>query len=239
EGVPAEERDRLGTEALAPLILPADDDAEPRVTVDGVDLVEPAVPDVEPALVRHDGEHLVAARIERADPGARARLRMRGGPYREGPPHVGIVQPGVALGRIGLLERAEVDLRPDQVGVAHRTGDRRSRASGGASRAAPRARNGRAAARSATQRLVSRTRSPLPKSGVDRRRWQGATTRNSWRYSEEEQRSQRRRDAPEFGDGLRVRDTSSGGEPRTARAGPSSRHARGSRHRVARREPGI
>src|SRR5213592_4741525 len=55
--------------------------------------------------------------------------------------------------------------------------------------------------------LVSRTRSPLPKSGVDRRRWQGATTRNSWRYSEEEQRSQRRRDAPEFGDGLRIRDT--------------------------------
>src|SRR5436309_14690185 len=55
--------------------------------------------------------------------------------------------------------------------------------------------------------LVSRTRSPLPKSGVGRRRWQGATTRNSWRYSEEEQRSQRRRDAPEFGDGLRVRDT--------------------------------
>src|SRR5438046_5839431 len=55
--------------------------------------------------------------------------------------------------------------------------------------------------------LVSRSRSPLPKSGVDRRRWQGATTRNSWRYSEEEQRSQRRRDAPEFGDGLRVRDT--------------------------------
>src|SRR6266446_10818113 len=57
--------------------------------------------------------------------------------------------------------------------------------------------------------LVSRTRSPLPKSGVTRRRWQGATTRNSWRYSEEEQRSQRRRDAPEFGDGLRVRDTGS------------------------------
>src|SRR5437762_775422 len=58
--------------------------------------------------------------------------------------------------------------------------------------------------------LVSRTRSPLPKSGVDRRRWQGATTRNSWRYSEEEQRSQRRRGAPEFGDGLRVRDTRNG-----------------------------
>src|SRR5882724_10052604 len=55
--------------------------------------------------------------------------------------------------------------------------------------------------------LVSRTRSPLPKLGVDRRRWEGATTRNSWRYSEEEQRSQRRRAAPEFGDGLRVRDT--------------------------------
>src|SRR5213078_3422266 len=55
--------------------------------------------------------------------------------------------------------------------------------------------------------LVSRTRSPLPKSGVDRRRWQGATTRNSWRYSEEEQRSQRRRDAAELGDGFRVRDT--------------------------------
>src|SRR5947207_3014563 len=56
--------------------------------------------------------------------------------------------------------------------------------------------------------LVSRTRSPLPESGVDRRRWQGATTRNSWRYSEEEQRSQRRRDVPEFGDGLQTRDTS-------------------------------
>src|SRR5438128_6611495 len=61
--------------------------------------------------------------------------------------------------------------------------------------------------------LVSRTRSPLPKSGVDRRRWQGATTRNSWRYSEEEQRSQRRRAAPEFGDGLRVRDTRMPGGP--------------------------
>src|SRR5204863_10133771 len=61
--------------------------------------------------------------------------------------------------------------------------------------------------------LVFRTRSPLPKSGVDRRRWQGATTRNSWRYSEEEQRRQRRRDAPEFGDGLRVRDTSGEGGP--------------------------
>src|SRR5439155_18164615 len=33
-------------------------------------------------------------------------------------------------------------------------------------------------------------------------------TRNSWRYSEEEQRSRRRRDATEFGDGLRIRDTS-------------------------------
>ena len=58
-------------------------------------------------------------------------------------------------------------------------------------RRAPRARNGR--------RLVSRTRSPLPKAVADRRRWQGATTRNSWRYSEEEQRSQRRRDAAEPG----------------------------------------
>src|SRR5436853_5584051 len=55
---------------------------------------------------------------------------------------------------------------------------------------------------------ASRTRSPLPKSEADRRRWQGATTRNSWRYSEEEQRSQRRRDAAELGDGFRVRDTS-------------------------------
>src|SRR5438045_6729685 len=64
--------------------------------------------------------------------------------------------------------------------------------------------------------LVSRTRSPLPKSGVDRRRWQGATTRNSWRYSEEEQRSQRRRAAPEFGHGLRVRDTRSAvGSPKS------------------------
>src|SRR5207244_1461668 len=141
EGVPAEERDRLGAEALAPLILAADDDAEPRVAVDGVDLVEPAVPDVELALARHDGEHLVAAWIERADPGARARLRVRDGPHGERPPHVRIVQPGVALGGVGLLERAEVDLRPHQVGVAHRTGDRRSRASGGVSRAAPRARN--------------------------------------------------------------------------------------------------
>src|SRR5438445_1815873 len=50
---------------------------------------------------------------------------------------------------------------------------------------------------------ASRTRSPLPKAVADRRRWQGATTRNSWRYSEEEQRSQRRRDAREFGDGPR------------------------------------
>src|SRR5438445_10917142 len=54
---------------------------------------------------------------------------------------------------------------------------------------------------------ASRTRSPLPKAVADRRRWQGATTRNSWRYSEEEQRSQRRRDAAELGDGFRVRDT--------------------------------
>ena len=45
---------------------------------------------------------------------------------------------------------------------------------------------------------MSRIGSPLPKSVVYRRRWQGATTRNSWRYSEEEQRSQRRRDAPEL-----------------------------------------
>src|SRR5439155_20988391 len=55
--------------------------------------------------------------------------------------------------------------------------------------------------------LVSRTRNPWPKSVADRRRWQGGTTRNSWRYSEEEQRSQRRRDAAELGDGFRVRDT--------------------------------
>src|SRR5207248_2450419 len=38
-------------------------------------------------------------------------------------------------------------------------------------------------------------------------RWQGATMRNSWRYCEEEQRSQRRRDTAEFGDGLPIRDT--------------------------------
>src|SRR5204862_77623 len=43
EGVPAEERDRVAAEALAPLLLPPDHDAERRVAVDGVDLVEPAV----------------------------------------------------------------------------------------------------------------------------------------------------------------------------------------------------
>jgi len=47
----------------------------------------------------------------------------------------------------------------------------------------------------------------VAKVGGGSARLQGATTRNSWRYSEEEQRSQRRRDAPEFGDGLRIRDT--------------------------------
>src|SRR5438128_9965079 len=72
--------------------------------------------------------------------------------------------------------------------------------------------------------LVSRTRSPLPKSGVTRRRWQGATTRNSWRYSEEEQRSQRRRDAPEFGDGLRIRDTSYAPPGRTSASRGRSGH---------------
>src|SRR5439155_26669098 len=47
--------------------------------------------------------------------------------------------------------------------------------------------------------------------------------RNSWRYSEKEQRSQRRRDAPEFGDGLRVRDTSGEGGPAPARRGARPR----------------
>src|SRR5439155_408089 len=89
--------------------LPPDGEAERRVAVDGVDLVEPAVPDVDAALARHDGERLVTARVERADPRARARLRVRDAAHGEGPPDVGIVQPGVALGGVGLLERAEVD----------------------------------------------------------------------------------------------------------------------------------
>src|SRR5439155_25528328 len=86
--------------------------------------------------------HLVAARIARADPLARARLGVRDVAHGERPPDLGIVQPGVALGGVGLLERAEVDLRADQVGVAHCAADRRARAGGGASRAAPRARKG-------------------------------------------------------------------------------------------------
>src|SRR5436189_52366 len=63
ERVAAEQRDRLGAEALPPLVLPPDDDAERRVAVDGVDLVEPAVPDVDAALAGHDGERLVTARV--------------------------------------------------------------------------------------------------------------------------------------------------------------------------------
>src|SRR5206468_1628056 len=119
ERVTAEQADRLGAEAASPAFLAADDDAERRVPVDGVDRVQPAVADVLLVLARHDREDLIARRVEPADVLARARLGVRPAADAERAPHLGVVEPGVANRRVILLERPEVDLRPDQVGVPH------------------------------------------------------------------------------------------------------------------------